>query len=315
MINTLLSKVNLAVIHRSTFCHLLEELKTVPTTPLQSDLQAPLALIASLSENTISQIRDLRKELLRHQVATKWEGVDFVMRTVAHELNDRCCPLCGHKNSDEVFVKFETQCIFGGGYLLRHQCPNCDVIFGADKMFQLSSTELTQDYEWHYGMYEEGDSTEQELRAFHSLNPSREGIYLNYGAGAWSRSVQILREQGWNVFAFEPHGSASTATDYVISSRSVLSEMRFDGLFSNNVLEHFRQPVNELLFMRSLLKSGCLMAHATPCFEYRYEYTRFHLFFFLGRSRAWLADRIGLSIREFISDNDFMCCVMAPIEP
>lgn len=182
-------------------------------------------------------------------------------------------------------------------------------------MFQLSSAELTQDYEWHYSIYEEGDSTEQELRAFHSLHPSREGTYLNYGAGAWSRSVQRLRDEGWNVFAFEPHGSASTAANYVISSRSVLSAMKFDGLFSNNVLEHFRQPISELSFMRSLLKPGGRMAHATPCFEYRYEYTRFHLFFFLGRSRALLAQNIGVSIKEFISDNEFICCVMELTEP
>jgi hypothetical protein len=316
MVNTLLSSVNLMVMRRSSLERLLTELQAAQTAlALPNEPQVTPALIAQLSEDTLNQLRDQRRELLQHQVAAKWEVVDFLMRTMAQELKSRSCPLCGYQDADEAFVTFETQCLFGGGHLLRHQCPSCDVIFGADKMFQLSSAELSQDYEWHYSMYEEGDSTEQELRAFHSLQPLREGTYLNYGAGAWSRSVQILREQGWNVLAFEPHGSASAAADYVISSRSVLSEMKFDGLFSNNVLEHFRQPVSELSFMRTLLKPGGQMAHATPCFEYRYEYTRFHLFFFLGRSRAYLADNIGVSIREFITDNDFMCCVMEPIEP
>ena len=86
--------------------------------------------------------------------------------------------------------------------------------------------------------------------------------------------------------------------------------MRFDGLFSNNVLEHFREPAIELAYMRTLLKPGGLMAHATPCFEYRFEYTRFHLFFFLGRSRALLASQIGMSIKEYVTDGDFMCCLM-----
>ena len=32
--------------------------------------------------------------------------------------------------------------------------------------------------------------------------------------------------------------------------------------------------------MSSLLPTGGMMSHATPCFEYRFEFTRFHLFFF-----------------------------------
>lgn len=293
VINALLSYFNLFISRQSTIAKMLTEMQ--------------------LLQNKRTDLADLRQELLRRQVAAKWEVVDFLMRTMPQEPKSRHCPLCGHQDLDDAFVKYETHCRFGGGRLLRHQCPSCDVIFGADKMFQLSSEELSQDYEWHYGIYEEGDSTEQELRAFHSLQPVREGIYLNYGAGAWSRSVQILREEGWNVLAFEPHGSASTTGDYLISSRAALSAMKFDGLFSNNVLEHFRQPISELSFMRSLVKPGGRMAHATPCFEYRFEYTRFHLFFFLGRSRALLAKNINVSIKEFISDGDFMCCVMESI--
>lgn len=287
-INALLSRFNFAVIRRNTLDSI------------------------TASGNVVRHLQDLNKELLRHQIASKWETVDFTLRATAREGISRQCPLCGHEDIDNAFAKFETHCIFGGGNLLRHQCPACDVIFGADKMFQLSSAELSQDYEWHYKVYEEGDSTEQELRAFHSMNPSREGTYLNYGAGAWSRSVQVLRDEGWRVLAFEPHGSASTNADYVISRRSALSAMKFDGVFSNNVLEHLRQPVSELSFMRSLLKPSGRMSVATPCFEYLYEYTRFHLFFYRGRSRVLLAREAGLTIKEFISDGEFMCCILEP---
>lgn len=289
-INGLLSHFNLALVRRNK----LDSTTSIDVSKMEQ------------------QFRELRRELLRHQIAAKWEGVDFMMRTPVRERGSRRCPLCSHEDKDDVFAKFESHCIFGGGHLLRHQCPACNVIFGADKMFQLSSAELTQDYEWHYKVYEEGDSTEQELRAFHCLNPSREGTYLNYGAGAWSRSIQVLREEGWNVIAFEPHGSASTGADYVISSQSALSAMKFDGVFSNNVLEHLRHPVSELSFMRSLLKPGGQMSHATPCFDYLYEYTRFHLFFYLGQSRTLLAQKAGLTIKEYISDGEFMCCVMEP---
>lgn len=311
IINAALSRLNLVLMRRSTLVRNLTELETLKN---ESAATIPAAAVPDVLEpdadTTRIQLHDLRRELLRRQVAAKWEVVDYVHRAVAREAATRCCPLCHHEAPADGFVKFDTQCQFGGGRLQRHQCPNCDVIFGADKMFELSGPELSQDYEWHYGIYEEGDSTDQELRAFHSLRPSRDGVYLNYGAGAWSRSVEVLRNEGWNVLAFEPHGSASAKTNFLISSRETLDAMRFDGLFSNNVLEHFREPTNELAYMRTLLKPGGRMAHATPCFEYRFEYTRFHLFFFLGRSRALLASQIGMSIKEYVTDGDFMCCLM-----
>lgn len=87
---------------------------------------------------------------------------------------------------------------------------------------------------------------------------------------------------------------------------------QFDGIFSNNVLEHLSQPADDLRRMKGWLKPGATMAHATPCFEYLYEYTRFHLFFFPGRSRELLADQAGLRIDNFEVDGDFMNCVFSP---
>lgn len=255
-------------------------------------------------------LEDIRRELLRHQIHAKWSLADMFDRNSGPNLigNRRSCPLCGHESLASEFSAHITQCSFGGGILVRHQCPACDVIFGADKIFRLSESELSEEYEWHYRAYSEGDSTQHEIRAFLSLNPSKDGIYLNYGAGAWSRSVQILRAQGWNIVAFEPHGSASSDGE-VISDWKILSTMKFDGLYSNNVLEHLRHPAEELARMKTLLKPGALMSHATPCFEYLYEYTRFHLFFFLGRSREILAHKAGLMICDFIMDGEFMNCV------
>ena len=66
--------------------------------------------------------------------------------------------------------------------------------------------------------------------------------------------------------------------------------------------------------MRSLLRPGGRMSHATPCFEYRYQYTRFHLHFFAGRSRALLAQKAGLIFEEFLVDGDFMNGVLSGIQ-
>ena len=211
---------------------------------------------------------------------------------------------------------YSSECIFAGGTLNRFQCRNCDVIFGPLKMLKLSSAQLTREYEWHYRAFTEGDSTAQEMRAFYALQPRKDGVYLNYGCGGWSTTLKRLRADGWNVLGYEPHSSATGDQHggVIISTQERLKEVQFDGIFSNNVLEHLRYADDDLRFMSSLLKPDGRMAHATACYQYLYEYTRFHLFFYLGRSRDFLASKAGLTISEFIEDGHFMCAIFAASE-
>lgn len=302
LINKLLSHVNIAVTRQSALHSLHAEVDYLRHQLEEQSLRTRLP-------------NELHRELIRNQISQKWSLVDFMNKREFDEgVRLRRCPLCGHESVDQSFRKIRTHCAFGGGDLLRHVCPACAVIFGPDKMFGLTDAELSQEYEWHYKVYEEGDSTEQELRAFYALNPSRKGIYVNYGAGNWSRSVQQLRSEGWNVWAFEPHSSAAMQADGLISSREQLTAMRFDGIFSNNVLEHLRYPEQELAKIATLLKPDGRMAHATPCYEYLFEYTRFHLFFFQGLSRHTLLSMAGLTELEFIRDGNFMCSVVQPAQ-
>ena len=317
-ISTLLAPLNLAITRRSTLdrmlgqLHDLQQAAIAPVVP--NTEQSHKRALHAISDAQTAQMADLKQHLLRHQIASKWSLVDFLENRSPEPSCTRQCPLCQHQAAQAVFPVRESHCIFGGGVLRRYQCPACDLIFGPEKMFGLTPQELSQDYEWHYQAYQEGDSTAQEIRAFHAMNPVRNGSYLNYGAGAWSRSVQILRQEGWQVYAYEPHASASAGGEYAIQGKAALSAMRFDGIYSNNVLEHLRQPVQDLDFLRTLLKPGGCMAHATPCFEYLYEFTRFHLFFFLGRSHAALARQAGLTIRDYIQDGEFMCSILAPTD-
>ena len=96
----------------------------------------------------------------------------------------------------------------------------------------------------------------------------------------------------------------------VVTKLEHIKHLSFDGIFSNNLLEHLRHPVDDLRQMASLLKPGSMMSHATPCFDYRFEFTRFHLFFFLGRSREVLAQRAGLEVVSFEEDGNFMNWVL-----
>ena len=176
-------------------------------------------------------------------------------------------------------------------------------------MMRLSAEALTEEYEWHYHAFDEGDSTEDEIRAFRGLQPESHGRYLNWGAGNWSHSLSRLRHEGWDVLGFEPHSSAMPQ-DGVVTKLEHIEHLSFDGIFSNNLLEHLRHPVDDLRQMASLLKPGALMSHATPCFDYKFEFTRVHLFFFLGRSREVLAQRAGLDVVSFEEDGNFMNWVL-----
>jgi SAM-dependent methyltransferase len=291
---------------------ILRWLEKLPWRPATSRAQLALheEIIGELRA-TREQLATLERDTLRHQIAIKW---DLIHRLSALEVPPAAlaCALCGHTAPRETFAVYESHCAFEGGPLLRHQCPACDVIFGTEAMLALSEDELSREYEWHYRVFTEGDSTEAELRAFDALQPRRDGVYLNWGAGAWSSTIPRLRAEGWNVFGYEPHASATAPSPGLLTSRRDLEALRFDGIFSNNLLEHLRHPAETLRGMASLLGPGGLMAHATPCFEYRFEFTRFHLFFFLGRSREWLAGAAGLAIESYEADGDFINLVLRP---
>jgi len=38
------------------------------------------------------------------------------------------------------------------------------------------------------------------------------------------------------------------------------------------------------------------MIHSTPCYQYAYEYSRWHLYFFVGKSIDFLCEKSGLEI-------------------
>ncbi|MGZ5799660.1 MAG: class I SAM-dependent methyltransferase [Burkholderiaceae bacterium] len=311
-INQILGRLGVAVIRKQTLNRLIDGVEGWTDDNLDAGDRAAIAeaLPIELMLKEIKESIDHRhKQQLRHQISVKWEMVDLFER---HRIPsaDLSCPLCDYRGEVAGFGRFVTGCIFEGGTLIRHQCPECDLIFGAEKMLNLPEAELSRDYEWHYQIFSEGDSTAQEVRAFHALHPEKDRVYLNWGTGAWSKSMDVLRQEGWNVYGYEPHSSATASSPYIISNMEQLSTMRFDGIFSNNVLEHLRYPVRELSIMRDLLKSGGKMSHATPCFEYLYEFTRFHLFFYLGRSRAILAAKAELSIDDFVVDGEFMNIIL-----
>jgi hypothetical protein len=232
-----------------------------------------------------------------------WNALDKKYEPVlaAAEL---ACIVCGHADRRTGFTLHRDTCIFGGGALERYECPSCDCIFGPKKYLDLPEAAVDADYRFLYSYYSEADSTPNEVRTFNSLKPQKGALYLDWGCGGvWSKTVSTLRKDGFDVWGYEP--SAETSENYVVRFRGEISA-RFDGIFSNNVIEHFRDPVAVFRDFHGLLKEGGVMAHSSPCYEKNYTFTRFHSLFLIGRSPEILAERTGFSVIDRVQDGEYI---------
>lgn len=268
----------------------------------------------SLDENAKNKLQDkmtIYIDVIKELIKDKYSLIDKLDKDSLKDFK-LTCPICGNVIDTDSTKKYNSECIFLGGKLERYTCNTCKAIVGPIKMLKLNSQELSKDYVHSYSVFSEGDSTPAEKEAFYSLNPTKEGCYLNYGCGDWSHSIEELRAEGYNVYGYEPYSSTSNSS-YIITSEEILKSMKFDGIFSNNVLEHLSDPIERFTFFKGLLKDDtCLMSHATPCYEYCYEYTRFHLIFYTGKALDYLCKKTGFKIDRIIkkeNPQDFICVI------
>ena len=253
----------------------------------------------------------------RDLMRTKWQLRDHLAEKT--DLSGRMirCGICGYEAKEGTFKTVETDCIFAGGHLKRYECPECGCIFGPLKFRDQTESEFSDDYTVHYAGFFETDCTWKERWAFELLHPRKDGVYLDYGCGKWSHTIQELREEGYEVWGYEPY-AADVDNPYIITDRETLEKMRFDGIFSNDLLEHLADPVADMKFMAGLLRGAdSRIAHNTSCYAYKYEFTRFHMYFFTGRSVQVLAERAGLQVVGCVNEletKDLYCYIYAPKE-
>jgi hypothetical protein len=220
------------------------------------------------------------------------------------------CPICSRTKPRESFETRIDSCAFGGGRLERYLCAGCGCIFGPAKYLDLDEALVDLDYRLHYLDNVESDSTAREVRAFRALLPKVGVPYLNFGCGAWNSTIRVLRREGYDVWGYDPHNT--TVRPFVVHSRDAISPV-FGGLFSNNVIEHMVDPLEQFRYFGTILRTGSLMAHATPCYEYCYAYSRFHVVFFTGDSPLVLAERTGFRVVRRQEDGEFRLVVFEKI--
>lgn len=256
------------------------------------------AVNAALDRRVASwSISNEAREIIRAQTLNRWKTVDAMDRLLFPDDMAVTCGICGHCAEKRTYKTMISCCRFSGGKLERFVCPQCGCVFGPLKMQVLTSKELEEEYRLCYLAYT-WELSAHEIMTAESVVTDKNQVYLNYGSGSdlESGSAAILRKRGYNVYAYEPFATPAGAPDWVITDKRQLATMRFDAIYSNDLIEHLADPVEEMRFMKSLLKNGnSFMEHSTSCYEYRQEFTRFHLFFFTGDSLNCLCRKCGLA--------------------
>jgi SAM-dependent methyltransferase len=267
-------------------------------------------------ESAIAQQQQIGSASFKNEIEIRYQIMDALDGRLFPPETKVGCGICGHSAPKHTFETLVSHCIFGGGRLERFICPVCGVIFGPLKMSSLDERQLGAEYVQSYRAYSESSETGVlEQAAFLKLNPVKDGVYLNYGAGGWNGASQKLRDDGYTIYDYEPYAPAE-GNEYLIRSWEQLARLKFDGIYSNDLIEHLPDPAESLRRMKSLLKEGGIMSHGSGCYEYAFEYTRFHLFFFVGRSLDYMAERAGLNYqlgeRECPELSPFRHCVFTP---
>jgi hypothetical protein len=278
-----------------------------PPAGLQAEPPAAPPPVPLALERRLAALEDAARCARRFAVEGYWRTADRLdeLTLPGKRLE---CPICGRAEAREALEARVDACMFGGGRLERYECPGCGCVFGPSKYLELDPELMRADYALLYLDYAEGDTTEAEVRAFRSLSPARDGLYLNWGCGRWNRTIAALLAEGYDVWGYEPSAPPELGAAHVVGSRDAVTGP-FRGIFSNNVIEHLVRPVEEFRFFHSRLVPGGRMAHASPCYRYAYANTRFHVVFLTGDAPHVLAERSGFRVAGREEDGEFMNCV------
>jgi len=222
------------------------------------------------------------------------------------------CKICDTELDLDKCQVFKSKCIANGSDLTRYKCTTCGVIFGTIPMITGTEEMIKNDYiALDKGGWKEPDLAMWETKTFMTLNPQKGHTftYLNFGSGNTCSTIEKLRANGngYNIFGYEPYLPVDAKEIHVIRTKEELMKHKFDAIMSNNLIEHLQDPVNDFLFMKSLLKDKTsIMAHSTACYRYCYEFSRFHTFFFVDKSIEYLCNKTGLILSSLTAEGDYI---------
>ncbi len=203
------------------------------------------------------------------------------------------CAICDYYDVNHKFKKYIANDIFNAGVIIRHQCPNCSLIFGDLRFLNLSDEEISNDYCDTYSYFKEGDCMAQKINALNSISIFKDTsrTILDYACGT-GKEVASLLKLGYNIYGYDK---------YVVHQGVLnnIDNMKFDIIYNINFIEHVINPIQDISkILQYLNKGGYLIFISDAIDEYMVEFTHFHTFYYLGKSLYILFNKLNLKIIE-----------------
>lgn len=203
------------------------------------------------------------------------------------------CVICELTDSYDNFKKLRSNDIFNAGTLIRHQCPNCGLIFGDLRFLSLSEQEIQDDYDDTYSYFTEGNTDNHIMNNIYSLHlfKNKQLSYLDYACGV-GKLIPALKNLGYNICGYDKY----VKNDNVLNN---IEDMKFDVIYANNFIEHITNPIEDInQILIHLNDDGHLIIMSDCLDEYINEFTHFHVYFYTGNSFNILCDKLNLNIIE-----------------
>ena len=221
----------------------------------------------------------------------RWNGLQI--QPVFENLT---CVVCNSTYSMSQFKQYKSQDRFHAGELVRYECPSCNVIFGDLRFLNLSLDEIGKDYTDLYSYCKEGDTSIYILKILDKLNLGKNKVYLDFACGERESTLTLLNDNNYNVYGHDAYAFNS----HPKFLEKINDEIKYDVVYSSNYIEHVIDPYKNLAVLVNLLNDNGKLVMMSPCWEYSYDYTHYHTFFFLGKSVEYLCK--NLNIKEIYSE-------------
>lgn len=233
---------------------------------------------------------------------------DLVMDAAAHpDARRPGCLVCGGSDTARRFIQ--------RGYAV-YRCRSCGFEFVAPTP---TTEELAAYYDRSYTVPLEryaaaGARNAARIADLERLCPGR-GRLLEFGA-SYGHSLALARDQGWDVTGVElsPTASGYAATHFGLVVHNCdladapLAASSFDAIVGWHVLEHVRNPKDQLLHLARLLKADGVLALRVPNIEsfgaracgewWPWMCPPSHLWFFSRETLPRLLRECGFTVEE-----------------
>ena len=147
-----------------------------------------------------------------------------------------------------------------------------------------------------YSYYKEGNNSKYILHIIQKLNLGFDKTYLDYACGETTHTLDILNLHNYNVYGYDAY--VNNIHPKFLKTLNI--DTKFDVVYSSNFIEHVIHPFEDLKKLINLLTINGKLVMMSACWEYFYEVTHYHTYFFLGKSVQYLCNE--LNIKEIYSE-------------